>query len=518
MSVCFALLGSACMVGPNYRRPAAPLTSTFKELPGWKLATPNDTAPKGEWWTAFHDPILDRLEAQIDIGNQTLREQVAAYDNAQALVDEARANLFPTLSGNVGATRSSGSGGVLTTTGTGNNTLGTTQTGGTTTGTGGVTTGGNTGSSTSVSSGGGGRSGSGTRTTYTLEGSADWNLDVWGKLRRQVESNVAGAQASAALVANARLSAQGSLATDYLDLRVSDALRRVLDETAQLDTEALRIVQNQYNAGVAARSDVLTAQTQLEAAQSAAINVGVARAQYEHAIAVLIGQAPASLTIAPAPGVPAVPDTPGLVPSALLERRPDIANAERMMKSDNALIGVAVGAYYPDITLSGLFGYEGNPLGSLISTANRVWSIGASASDALFEGGARTAAVRAARATYDESVATYRQTVLTAFQQVEDALSGLRILAQQEIVQRQTIADAGRAAQIALNEYRAGTQAYTAVITAQDTLLTARQNLITIQQSRLADAVALIQALGGGWQSVDLPDRNWLQRRNPLLP
>ncbi len=508
------------MVGPDYKRPAAPLTSVFKEQPGWKLATPADDAPKGAWWEAFHDPLLDQLEMRIDTGNQTLAEQVAAYGNAQALVDEARANLFPTLSGNVGVTRSSGSGGVLTSTGSGASTLGTTT--GTTTGTGsGVTSGsGNTGSTTSVASTGGTttRSGGSARTTYTLEGSADWDLDVWGKLRRQVESNVASAQASAGLVANARLSAQGALATDYLDLRVSDALRRVLDETTRLDTEALRIARNQYDAGFAARSDVLTAQTQLEAAQSAAINVGVARAQYEHAVAVLIGEAPASLTIAPVASVPAVPDTPGLVPSALLERRPDVASAERTMKADNALIGVAVGAYYPDITLSALFGYEGNPLGALISSANRVWSIGASASDALFEGGARTAAVRAARATYDGSVAAYRQTVLTAFQQVEDALSGLRILARQETVQRQTVADAGRAAQIALNEYRAGTQAYTAVITAQDTLLSAQQNLISLQQTRLADAVALIQALGGGWRASDLPDRNWLQRRNPLLP
>ena len=524
------LLLSACLVGPDYKRPATPLTSVFKEQPGWKLATPEDDAPKGQWWAVFRDPLLDRLEAEIDTGNQTLREQVAAYENAQALVDEARANLFPTLSGNVGVTRSSGSGGVLTSTGAGGSTLGTTgsttgnTTGGTTTGgttgTGGVTSGtGNTGSTTGVAStGGGGFGGSSGRTTYTLEGTADWNLDVWGKLRRQVESNVASAQASAALLANARLSAQGALATDYLDLRTTDALQRVLDETVRLDTEALRIVQNQYDAGFAARSDVLTAQTQLEAAQSAAINVGVARAQYEHAIAVLVGVAPAAQTITPVARVPAGPDTPGLVPSALLERRPDIANAEREMKANNALVGVAVGAYYPDITLSALFGYQGNPLSSLISSANRVWSIGASASDALFEGGARTAAVRAARASYDESVATYRQTVLTAFQQVEDALSGLRILAREEVVQRQTVTDAGRAAQIALNEYRAGTQAYTAVITAQNTLLTAQQNLITIQQTRLADAVALIQALGGGWRTSDLPNKDWLQRSNPLLP
>ena len=470
---------SGCMVGPDYHRAAAPMTPTFKELPGWRLATPQDAAPKGAWWEAFGDPQLSRLEQQIDSGNQTLREQAAAYDNAQALVDEARANLFPVLSANAGVTRSSSG----------------------------------TGSTGQTSS-----SGSAARTQYTLEGSASWDLDVWGKIRRQVESNVAGAQASAALLANARLSAQASLATDYLDLRVTDALQRVLDDTVRNDTESLRITQNQYIAGVAARSDVLTAQTQLESARSSAINVGVARAQYEHAIAVLVGVPPAALTIAPVSTVPKVPDTPGLVPATLLERRPDIAEAERTMKSENALIGVAVAAYYPDITLSALFGYAGNPLGSLISSANRVWSLGASATDAIFQGGARSAAVRAARATYDQSVATYRQTVLTAFQQVEDALSGLRLLGEQEAVERQTVVDATRAAQIALNEYRAGTQAYTAVITAQNTLLAAQQTLLSIQQSRLTDAVLLVQALGGGWRTAELPDRNWLQRRNPLLP
>jgi NodT family efflux transporter outer membrane factor (OMF) lipoprotein len=471
------------MVGPDYHRPSAPITATFKELPGWRLATPQDAAPKGAWWEAFGDPLLNRLEHQIDSGNQTLREQAAAYDNAQALVDEARANLFPVLSANAGVTRSSSGSGSFT-------------------------------GGTSLAGGGG----SAARTQYTVEGSASWDLDVWGKIRRQVESNVAGAQASAALLANARLSAQASLAEDYLDLRVTDALQRVLNDTVRNDTESLRITQNQYNAGVAARSDVLTAQTQLESARASAINVGVARAQYEHAIAVLVGVPPAALAIAPVSTVPPVPDTPGMVPATLLERRPDIADAERTMKSENALIGVAVAAYYPDITLSALFGYVGNPLGGLISSANRVWSLGAAASDAIFEGGGRSAAVRAARATYDESVATYRQTVLTAFQQVEDALSGLRLLAQQEVVERQTVVDATRAAQIALNEYRAGTQAYTAVITAQNTLLAAQQTLLSIQQSRLTDAVLLVQALGGGWRATDLPDRNWLQRRNPLLP
>jgi len=233
---------------------------------------------------------------------------------------------------------------------------------------------------------------------------------------------------------------------------------------------------------------------------------------------VLTGQPPAALTLPPVESVPPVPDIPGIVPSELLERRPDVASAERAMKAENALIGVAVAAYYPTVDLSALFGYAGDPLNSLFRSANRVWSLGASATETLFEGGERSAAVRLARANYDESVATYRQTVLTAFQQVEDALANLRILGQQDAIDIQTVADASRAAQIALNEYEAGTQAYTTVITAQNTLLAAQETQISVQQTRLTETVALIEALGGGWRMSDLPDKDWLQRRNPLLP
>ena len=469
---------SGCMVGPDYHRPAAPVPASFKELPGWKLATPADAAAKGAWWVVFGDPILNELEPQIDIGNQTLKENEAAYRAAQSLVDEARASLFPVLSANPGVTRSS------------------------------------EGGSSSFSSGGGNP----TRTQYTLEGSASWQIDVWGAIRRQVQSDVAAAQASAATLANARLSAQGSLATDYMELRMTDALQRVLDTTVTNDRRALTITQNQYDAGTAAQSDVITARTQLEAAQASAVNVGVARAEYEHAIAVLIGKPPAALTLPPMLSVPPVPNIPGVVPSELLERRPDVASAERAIKEENALIGVAVAAYYPTVDLSALFGYAGNPLNALFNTANRVWSLGASATATLFDGGERSAAVRLARANYDESVATYRQTVLTAFQQVEDALANLRILAQQDKIDVQTVADASKAANIALNEYRAGTQPYTTVITAQNTLLTAQQTQISVEQTLLTEAVALIEALGGGWRSVDLPDKDWLQRQNPLLP
>jgi NodT family efflux transporter outer membrane factor (OMF) lipoprotein len=434
-------------------------------MPGWKLATPQDQAPRGAWWLTFHDPLLNKLEMQVEIGNQTLAADEAAFRNAEALVDEARASLYPTISVAPGVTRSASGGGTSNAYGSGNR----------------------------------------TSTQFSLEGTASWEIDVWGRIRRAIQSAVATAQADAATLAEARLSEQALLATDYLSLRVSDALQRVLDATVKGDQRALQITQNQYDVGVAARSDVITAQTQLEAAQSAAVNVGVARAEYEHAIAMLIGVPPASLTIAPVADVPPVPDIPGVVPATLLERRPDIASAERTMASQNALIGEAVAAYYPTVDLSAVFGYAGNPLGSLFNAANRVWSLGASASETLFEGGARSATVSAARATYDQAVATYRSTVLTAFQGVEDQLSSLRILAKQAAIQDAAVRDAQRATQIALNEYRAGTQPYTAVVTAQNTELSAEETQITIEQSRLTAAVTLIEDLGGGWTTDDLP-------------
>ena len=459
----FAIAG--CMVGPDYHRPPAAVPLVFKELPGWKIAQPQDATNKGAWWSVFNDPLLDTLEHKVDVGNQTLAADEAAYRNAIALVAEARAQLYPTLSVTPSVTRSSSGGGSN-----------------------GITT-----------------SGGSTFTQYSLEANASWEIDVWGRIRRQVESNVATAQADAATLAGARLSEQSLVATNYLSIRVSDALERVLQDTVNGDTRSLQITQNQYNVGVAARSDVLTAQTQLEAAQSALVNVGVARATYEHAIAMLIGVPPASLTIAPVAKVPPVPDIPGVVPAALLERRPDIAAAERTMAAENALIGVAVAAYYPVIDLTALFGYAGNPLSSLIEAANRVWSLGAAATETIFEGGARSAAVASARATYDEAVANYRNTVLTAFQGVEDQLSTLRILARQSAIQEATVRDASRATDIAINEYRAGTQPYTTVVTAQNTMLSARETLITIEQSRLTAAVTLIEDLGGGWTAGDLP-------------
>jgi NodT family efflux transporter outer membrane factor (OMF) lipoprotein len=487
------------MVGPDYTRPDAPMSANFKELSGWKPAQPRDATDKGDWWAVYHDPELDRLERMVAVSNQTVKEFEAQYRNAVALVGEARASLFPTVGLTGGVTRSSGGGGHGSSSSFSSGSLAGS----------GVTTG---------SVGGTGGGSGGPTTIYSIEGDAAWDLDVWGRVRRQVESNVAGAQVSAGDLANAELSAQATLATDYFDLRSEDALEQLLRETADAFRRALQIVTNQYHAGTAASTDMVTARAQLQGAEAQLVGVGVQRQQFEHAIAMLTGHAPADLTIAPAPLASAVPVLPPGLPSELLERRPDIAAAERQMQEENALIGVQVAAFYPDISLSALGGFIGSPLSQLFTVANRVWSLGGSASETLFSGGARTAAVAAARATYDQFVAVYRQTVLTAFQQVEDALSSLRILEQQAAAQAIAVDSARQAVQATLNGYRAGTVAYTSVITEQTTLLTDQQAALAIQQSRLVASVALIEALGGGWSTTALPDPELVKDANPVFP
>jgi NodT family efflux transporter outer membrane factor (OMF) lipoprotein len=333
-----------------------------------------------------------------------------------------------------------------------------------------------------------------------------WTPDIWGKIRRQVEGDVAAAQVSAADYANATLSAQAAVATDYVDLRASDALVDLYRQTVAADTESLRITRNQAAAGVAAPSDVLTAQAQLDGAQAQLINAGVARAQYEHAIAVLVGRAPADFGLAPGAQMAVVPVAPVGVPSTLLQRRPDIAAAERAMAEANAQVGVAEAAFYPDISLSALGGYAADPVGGLFSVSNSLWSLGVSGSETLFEGGTRGAAVAAARDAYDASVQSYRQSVLTAFQDVEDDLSDLRILAQQAVVEARAVADAQAALTIALNEYEAGTQPYTTVVTAQLTLLGDQEAQLGVRQDRLLASVALYQDLGGGFDAAGRGD------------
>jgi NodT family efflux transporter outer membrane factor (OMF) lipoprotein len=477
-ALALSVFAAGCMVGPDYQRPDAPVPPGFKELRGWKLGQPQDDADKGDWWSVYHDPELDRLERMVELTNQTVKSFEAQYRNAVALVAEAQASLFPTVGLTGGVTRSRSGG----------------------RGSSGLTTG---------ATGGGGHGGP--QTQYTATGNAAWDLDVWGRVRRQVESNVAGAQVSAADLANAKLSAQATLATDYFDLRAEDALEQLLRETAAAYRRALEIAENQYRAGTSSSADVVTARAQLQSTEAQLVGVGVQRQQFEHAIAMLTGHAPAELTIAPAPLASAVPVVPSGLPSALLERRPDIAAAERLMRQENALIGVQVAAFYPVISLSALGGFTGGPLSQLFTVGNDVWSLGASATETLFSGGARSAAVAAARATYDQSVASYRQTVLTAFQQVEDALSNLRILEQQAAAEAIAVASARQAVEVTLNEYRAGTVAYTSVITEQTLLLADQQTALTVQQSRLVASVALIEALGGGWSVTALPDRDTVE-------
>jgi NodT family efflux transporter outer membrane factor (OMF) lipoprotein len=468
-----ALAGlTACAVGPNYKRPTAPVPASFKEINGWKPSQPQQAASGTAWWTIYGDPLLDDLEKQIDISNQTLKASEAAYRQASALVSEARAAFFPTIAVDGSAQRS----------GTGS----------------------------------GGKNGQATyKSQFNLAGDLSWEIDVWGRIRREVEASYASAQASAADLAAARLSAQSALATDYLELRINDELGRLLDATADADQKSLEITQNRYNQGTAAKSDVAQAVAQVEGVRAQLINVGVQRAQLEHAIAVLIGKPAADLSIVPIPldeGVPVVP--PG-VPSTLLERRPDIASAERAAASANAQIGVAIAAYYPSITLSASYGLVSSAIQNLFRASNAVWSVGPQLAETVFDAGLRSAQVAAARASYDQTIANYRQTVLTAFQQVEDELAALRILERQAEVQDRAVKASEEAEALILNQYKAGTVAYTSVITAQTVSLGNKQTALSILQNRLAASVALIEALGGGWTAADLPSHDQIGAGSP---
>lgn len=469
-------LFAGCAVGPNYHRPSAPVSQQYKEVAGWKPAEPREAASGTPWWSVYDDPTLDALEKQIDISNQTLKASEAQWREAVALVSQTRAGLFPTVGVTATGLRSGGPGGKAAT--------------------------------SSASTGGVAASvASHPVNQFELVGTASWALDIWGKIRRTLEANVASAQASEADLAAARLSAQGTLASDYMQLRVADEQQHLLDETVDAFKRSLQITQNQYNVGVVAKADVITAETQLEGAESQQIAIGVTRATLEHAIAVLIGKPPADFTLPPGTLGNAVPVAPAGVPSSLLERRPDVAAAERQMAAANAQVGVAIAAYFPDLTLNGTYGYASTLASGLIKAPNNFWSFGGSLTDTLLDFGARPAQVRQARAAYDVTVADYRETVLTAFQQVEDELATLRILERQVAVQEQTVKSANLAVQLTLNQYRAGTVAYTSVVTAQATALGDAQTLLTIRQNRLTASVALIQALGGGWDAASLGTR-----------
>ena len=471
-----AVIPGACSVGPDYLRPSAPEPAAYKELKGLKRATPRDDVDRGPWWSVFRDTKLDSFEPQVEISNQTVAAAEATYRQTLAVIKEAQAGLLPTVTASYNDTRSHF--GPLAI----GNALGA-----------GVT-----------------------RTVFTLAANGTWDLDLWGKIRRTVESDVAGAQVSAADLANAKLSTQAMLATAYYNLRAADALQALLDRTVVYYKKTLAITQHQYDAGTVSQADVATARTQVLSTQAQAINVGVMRAQFEHAIAALMGRPPADLTIAPTPLGFKLPDIPVSVPSTLLERRPDIAAAERMMQQENALIGANIALYYPDISLSGMFGYTGT--GSLaISLANEFWRLSASATQTIFNAGLFSAQVEAAVATYDQSVATYRQTVLTAFQQVEDQLAAVRILARQQKIADDAVKSAQEEVDVLLNQYQAGTVAFTAVVVADAMLLSNQEAALTVRQNRFLATVALIQALGGGWNSGVLPNGLELESRNNLF-
>jgi NodT family efflux transporter outer membrane factor (OMF) lipoprotein len=476
-----AALLASCAVGPNYHRPSAPVPAGYKELPpGWKVGTPKDDRDRGEWWSMFNDAELDGLERQVNVSNQNVKQYEAEYREAAALLREAQAQLYPTLAINGGGQRAGGGGGG-----------GTTSVSSTVGGTG----------TTSVSNTVGGGH---THTQFSLEAAVSWQPDIWGSVRRQIESRKAGVQVSKADLANAQLSAQATLATDYFDLRASDSLRKLLAQAVSLDQRALDIAQNQLRSGTATSGDVAAAQAALQATEAQLVAVEQQRGTYEHAIAMLTGHLPSEISVPEAPLTATVPEVPVALPSSLLERNPAVAAAERQMQQENALIGVAIAAYFPTISLTGLGGYVGDPLSSLFNAGNRIWSLGATANDTLFSGGSQMAAVANARATYDQYVANYRQTVLTTFQSVEDELLALRVLKHESEFEAQAVKYAQTAADVALNQFNAGTVAYTAVITNIQALVADQQALLTVQQNQLIADVTLIEALGGGWDTSQL--------------
>jgi NodT family efflux transporter outer membrane factor (OMF) lipoprotein len=456
---------AGCMVGPDYVRPTAPAPAAYKEAAGWKVAQPADDAPRGAWWEAFNDADLNALEAQVDISNQTIAAAAARVREATSATDAARAALWPVVGVTGSAQRNS------------------------------------------VNSGSGnasGNSGSNRNTSYNIALGASWEPDLWGGIRRNIESNRDLAQASDADLAAARLSVQATLAQTYLLVRVQDAQLDLLRQTVAAYERSLQLTRNQYAAGIIARGDVAQAEAQLKSTQAQVFDAMITRAQLEHAVAVLVGKAPAELTITPRELVAVYPDVPLAVPSALLERRPDIAAAERRAASANAQIGVAQAAFFPALTLSANGGLQSSVIGSLLSLPNRYWSLGAQLAQTLFDAGLRSAEKTQAIAKYDETVANYRSTVLTGFQEVEDNLVALSLLEQEATVQDAAVAAARESAAIALNQYKAGTANYLAVVVLQANALNSERTSLGILGRRLTASVGLVKALGGGWNATSL--------------
>ncbi|CAE6743841.1 efflux transporter outer membrane subunit [Paraburkholderia domus] len=468
VAAALATLLASCAVGPDYKRPAAEIPASYKEAaPGWKVAQPADQQDRGDWWTIYQDPQLNALEDKLNASNQTIAQFAAAYRQARALVGEARAAYFPTVGASAGVTRSG--------------------------------YGASSSSNSTTTS-----SRSGISNSYNVQLDASWEPDLWGSVTRSVNSQKAGQQGAAADLANARLSAQATLAQTYFSLRSLDSTQKLLDDTVAAYQRSLQLTQNQYAAGVAARSDVIQAQTQLQSAQAAAIDNGVQRAQDEHAIAVLVGEPASTFSIPPMPLAATPPAVPAQMPSALLERRPDIASAERKAAAANEQIGVAIAAFFPSLTLSATGGFQNSVFSQLLTLPSRFWTLGPQLAGTIFDAGLREAKTEAARAAYDQDVATYRQTILAAFQDVEDNLASQRILEQEIVVQRQAVDSARQALAIVTNEYKAGTVGYVNVLTAQTTAFLAEQKLESLAGQRMVSSVGLVKALGGGWDASQM--------------
>lgn len=480
VTAAFALL-AACTVGPDYVRPPVETPAAYKEAGNWKPAQPQDDANRGKWWEIYQDPQLDGLMEQVSISNQNLAKAEAQYRQAVALVQAARAGYYPTVTGGLSNTRSRASATTIATP-----------------------------TSAPVSRG--------VVVNHDLPFQASWAPDVWGNIRRAVEANEASAQASAGDVEAARLSAQATLAQSYYQLHALDAQQKLLEDTIAAYGKSLQLVQNQYAAGIVAKADVITAQAQVKTTQAQAIDLGVQRAQLEHAIAVLIGKPASSFSIARAPLAAVPPPIPAALPSTLLERRPDIAAAERRMQQANAQIGVAEAAWYPALSLSGAAGYQSATMVDWLTAPSRFWSFGTALTQTLFNGGLRQANKDQAIAAYDANVAAYRQTVLAGFQQVEDNLATLRILEQEAEVQGDAVKLSDQSLSLAINQYKAGTVSFVNVVVAQAAALANQRTAVDILGRRMSASVQLVTALGGGWNAADLRSRDAVVGSNETRP
>jgi len=441
---------AGCAVGPDYKRPAMPVPAAFKEGGAWQVAQPNDASVRGKWWAIFGDATLDGLMEQVSTANQNLQVAEARYRQARALAEGARANFFPTVGLNASSKRT-----------------GTEQ---------------------------------GTTTSHNVNAALSWEADIWGKLRRQAEANDSSSAASAADLEATRLSLQADLASSYFQLRVTDYQKQLLDETVAAFEKSMQLTRNRYTAGVAGKVDVVQAETQLLSAKAQQIDLGSTRAQLEHAIAVLVGKAPADFSIARIQWNPTLPEVPAALPSSLLERRADVAAAERRAISANAQIGVAKAAWFPSLTFSANDGYTSSTLAKWISAPNRVWSMGPALAETLIDFGKRGSVSDQAVASYDQAAATYRQAVLQAFQDVEDNLADLRILAEEAKVQDDAVRVARESVTLTTNQYKAGTVNYLSVVTVQTAQFNNERTSASLLGRRLLATVGLIKALGGGWQ------------------